>query len=137
MTSSQDHFGAPSQRPQDAKVSKNYRSDNDTLPRPLFVHANFPKFDPATIFALATQPQGAIGPCFDSNGTAIRVWAPKRRMEAIFGYDIERAFWEEIEHVACEYEHVFETWKDKKEVCQQTRRWIFAVFGEESLYDNE
>lgn len=124
-------YGAPVQRPQNAEASEATRHVNASAlsSKPLFIHANFPKFDPSTIFLLDTQRDGDVGPCFDSNGTAIRTWLPQQEMEALFGFDVERVFWQEIEYVACQYEDVFEAFKGKREVCAQTKRYTKAVFG--------
>lgn len=129
-------FGAPIALPEKATPSSitGHANDSAHFPQPLFIHANFPKFDPSSIFSLDTQPAGKIGPCFDSNGTAIRTWLSQGQMESLFGYDVERAFWQEIQYVACQYENVFENFKGKREVCAQTVRYIRAVFG--GLIDN-
>ena len=118
-------YGAPQQRPQSASVFKGMKSSSTT---PLFIHANFPKFDPSTIFQYTTQAKGAVGPCFDSNNTAVRSWMPKAQMKNLFGFDVERAFWAEIEYVACKLESEFKAWEGKKDICFGVQEYIKAVF---------
>ncbi|RMZ85569.1 hypothetical protein DV737_g607, partial [Chaetothyriales sp. CBS 132003] len=95
---------------------------------PLFVHANFPKFDPATLFEFSTQAKGTVGPTFDSNNTAIRTWGPRPEMVKLFGFDIEHAFWEEIEYVACNLESDFVAWKGKQDICFGVQEYMKIVF---------
>jgi len=85
-------------------------------PRPFFVHANFPKFSPATIFREFSF--GASGPTRDADGTIRRVWHNNSdAATALFGFDLERRLWEEIRDIACEYEGTFSMWKGEKEIC--------------------
>jgi alpha 1,2-mannosyltransferase len=70
---------------------------------PFFIHANFPKFTPATIFE--DQSFGAAGPTRDSDGTYRRVWHGSAADSiSCFGFDFERRLWEEIKALACTYE---------------------------------
>lgn len=68
-------------------------------PKPLFVHANFPKFDPYTIFN--DQVSGTHTPTMDSNGKLVRCWMPKDDAVALFGFDVEKRFWEAMQEAAC------------------------------------
>ncbi|RMD45003.1 hypothetical protein DV735_g125, partial [Chaetothyriales sp. CBS 134920] len=118
-------------RPSPFRV-KEAAKDLVTIPpvAPLFIHANFPKFDPGSLFEFSTQAQGAVGPTFDSNNTAIRTWSSQEEMVELFGFDIEHAFWEEIEHVACKLESDFAAWKGKQDICfgvEEYRKAVFAV----------
>ena len=101
--------------------------------KPFFVHANFPKFDPSTIFGhemtnFANEIIG--GPTQDSNGTSVRCWMDPARAVELFGFDAERRFWEEIKATACNYEHQFGTWKGRSGICERTRRYWDDVFAE-------
>jgi alpha 1,2-mannosyltransferase len=101
--------------------------------RPFFIHANFPKFDPSTIFqhqmrGFEDEVTGSGGPTHDSNGTAVRCWMSEQRATELFGFDVERAFWEEIMGTACEYEHQFGCWKGKQGICDRVRNYVVKVF---------
>jgi alpha 1,2-mannosyltransferase len=103
--------------------------------RPLFIHANFPKFDPATLFLTETQPRGQPNPTFDSNGTQIRPWGATLKGPNFdyVGYDVERAFWEVVRDVACDWKDAFGAWKGNKDkgldVCFVVEKWTEKVFG--------
>ena len=91
-------------------------------PRPFFVHANFPKFNPATIF----YPDG---PARYLNGTDRTAWTLEKEMTEAFGFDVEKDFWTEIKWVACTLEKEFETWKDKTDICKNTTAHWDHVYG--------
>jgi alpha 1,2-mannosyltransferase len=100
---------------------------------PFFIHANFPKFDPSTVFDYQMhdfndQVVGEGGPTKDSNGTSVRCWMGEARAVELFGFDIERRFWEEIMGTACEYETKFTCWKGKTGICDRVRRYWHDVF---------
>ncbi|KAJ9602667.1 mannosyltransferase [Cladophialophora chaetospira] len=100
--------------------------------KPFFIHANFPKFDPSTIFGhqmtdFADEVVG--GPTRDSNGTNVRCWMDPARAVELFGFDVERRFWEEIKTTACEYEQQFGTWRGKTGICLRTQEYWDDVFG--------
>lgn len=90
-------------------------------PRPFFVHANFPKFNPATIFTPG-------GPARYKNGTDHKSWIVAEETMKAFGFDIEKDFWTEIKWVACELEHAFQTWKEK-DICKNTTVHWEALYG--------
>jgi alpha 1,2-mannosyltransferase len=91
-------------------------------PGPFFVHANFPRFNPATIFA-------KIDVITDGNGKYQRAWTDTQETIKTFGYDVERGFWEEITWVACELEDKFADWSGKHGICQHAKDYSEAVFG--------
>ncbi|MCJ1465577.1 hypothetical protein MMC07_004196 [Pseudocyphellaria aurata] len=91
-------------------------------PRPFFVHANFPKFNPATIFH-----QG--GPTKDSNGQDRLAWTDQERTIGEFGIDLERRFWEEIKWTACELEDKFESWQGIQDICKNARAYWKTIYG--------
>lgn len=70
-------------------------------PKPQFVHANFPKFDPYTIFN--DDIDGHRSPTRDSNGTSVRCWANSHdeAVQKFGGVDVEERFWRTILDVAC------------------------------------
>lgn len=91
-------------------------------PRPFFVHANFPKFNPATIFNLD-------GPARDINGTERIAWTLGEKMTEAFGFDVEKDFWTEIKWVACTLEKEFDTWKDQTDICKNTTAHWDHLYG--------
>jgi alpha 1,2-mannosyltransferase len=95
------------------------------IPRPFFVHANFPKFNPATIF----KPGG---PAVDENGTHHKAWTMGEETMEKFGFDVEKDFWSEIKWVACELEDKFETWKGEKDICKITTMHWEVLYGGKS-----
>ncbi|KAL2429786.1 Alpha-1,2-mannosyltransferase MNN21 [Exophiala dermatitidis] len=106
---------------------------NNQAVKPFFIHANFPKFNPATIFGEQTrdfsaQVIGSGGPTRDSNGTWVRCWMDPVRAVEMFGFDVEKRFWEEIKGTACEYEHQFGCWKGKKGICDRVKDYWNEVF---------
>jgi alpha 1,2-mannosyltransferase len=97
-------------------------------PRPFFVHANFPKFNPATVFT-----EQAVNPAFEEDGeTYTRAWTiPNETIHAL-GPDLEKHFWTEIMWTACELENKFQTWTDTRDICGGVRRYWKAIFGPDS-----
>jgi alpha 1,2-mannosyltransferase len=97
------------------------------LIRPLFLHANFPKFNPGTIFEDVSF--GASGPTKDSDGTMRQVWFDDRETSVnFFGFDLERRLWSVIREVACEYEGKFDSWEGLVDVClKATTYWNLAL----------
>lgn len=91
-------------------------------PRPFFVHAHFPKFNPATIFR-----QG--GPTKDSNGKDRLAWTDQKRTIKAFGIDLERIFWEEIKWTACKLEHKFKSWQEIQDVCKNASTYWENIYG--------
>ena len=115
--------GPPHDRNKDGDTGKDNHFDIQVSDvKPFFVHANFPKFDPSTIFDHQSPTQ-------DTNGTNVRVWMDPARAVELFGFDAERRFWEEIKATACEYEDQFGTWKGKTGICQRTQEYCNDVFG--------
>jgi alpha 1,2-mannosyltransferase len=95
--------------------------------RPYFVHANFPKFDPATIFR--EEAMGATGPTRDTDGTFRRVWQPTEAAAIEdFGFDLERRLWSEIRSTACEYEADFLAWAGTRDICRNATIYWEALF---------
>ncbi|KAI5304819.1 hypothetical protein KEM56_005871 [Ascosphaera pollenicola] len=94
-------------------------------PRPLFIHANVPKFNPATIF----DTDHHIDPVRDDHGKWTRPWTvPEDTVQAIGGFELEKQFWIEIKGVGCELEDKFESWKGKHDICKTLTEYYKAVF---------
>ncbi|PYI10805.1 nucleotide-diphospho-sugar transferase [Aspergillus sclerotiicarbonarius CBS 121057] len=93
-------------------------------PRAFFIHANFPKFNPATVF-----DKQAVNPAFADDGSYTRAWTIPDNVIRAFGADVEKHFWEEILWTACELEDKFSTWKGKKGICKGVTRYWNAMYG--------
>ena len=91
-------------------------------PRPFFVHVNYPKFNPATIFQ-----EG--GPTKDLEGKDARAWRMYQDTIDSFGYDLEQAYWEKIEWTACELETKFRSWQGQRDICARVKSYWNIVFG--------
>jgi alpha 1,2-mannosyltransferase len=95
--------------------------------RPLFLHANFPKFNPSTIFEPVSF--GASGPTMDSDGKYRRVWFDDLQASVdFFGFDVEQRLWRVIREIACEYEGQFSAWKDDTAVCEKATNYWNAMY---------
>lgn len=104
--------------------SKHKQKTEDEKPRPFFIHANFPKFDPATVF----QPH-EVNPAFADDGSYTRAWTIPENVIENFGSDVEKNFWREILWTACELQGKFRSWRGKEGVCEGMRAYWNAVFG--------
>ncbi|PWY82985.1 nucleotide-diphospho-sugar transferase [Aspergillus heteromorphus CBS 117.55] len=93
-------------------------------PRAFFVHANYPKFNPATVFE-----KQAVNPAYADDGSYTRAWTIPEDVIKAFGSDVEKGFWEEILWTACELEDKFGTWKDERGVCLGVKNYWNAMFG--------
>ena len=89
--------------------------------RAFFVHANFPKFNPSTIFNNG-------GPTRHRNGTDTSAWTDNRATVERLGIDVEKHFWEEIVWTACNLERIFRDWKEKTDICANAERYWKSVF---------
>ncbi|KAL3480679.1 mannosyltransferase putative-domain-containing protein [Aspergillus californicus] len=101
------------------------KSASNTQPRPFFIHANYPKFDPATVF----EPHD-VNPAFADDGSYTRAWMIPQNVVEDFGSDVERHYWSEILWTACELEDKFRSWNGKKGICKGVRKYWNAVFGD-------
>ena len=93
--------------------------------RPFFVHANFPKFNPATIF------HSPVNPTRTEDGRATRPWLDEPATVASLGEGLERHFWDEIRWTACELETKFKSWEGKHDICKNTTEYQREAFGGE------
>jgi alpha 1,2-mannosyltransferase len=93
-------------------------------PRVFFVHASYPKFDPDdNVFGYKWNEWNAG-----------RVWVVGEETIRRFGYDAEKAEWEEMKCVACNFELTFRAWNNRRDVCNKLRHHWEAVF--EGLNDD-
>lgn len=71
-----------------------------TSPKPLFLHANHPKFNPYAIFD--KDEKYIHEPVQDLNGEWVRSWLSREEAIQFFGMDIERSFWKTIHEGTCD-----------------------------------
>ncbi|KAJ5475865.1 hypothetical protein N7475_001594 [Penicillium sp. IBT 31633x] len=102
------------------------KGDNAPAPAVFFIHANYPKFNPATIFE-----DHAVNPVFTDEGEYTRAWTiPEHVVQAYNARgDVEKGFWEEVLWTACELEDKFESWGGYQGVCEGVRDYWGVVFG--------
>lgn len=102
------------------------RGDHAPTPGVFFIHANFPKFNPATIFDLHE-----VNPAFTDDGDYTRAWTLP--VDVVRGFnskvDVERGFWEEILWTACELEDKFQSWVEYEGICDAMKEYWSVVFG--------
>lgn len=92
-------------------------------PRPFFVHANYPKFNPATIFT-----EQEVNPPFNDDGSYTRAWTiPEDTIPQL--NEIEREYWREIMWTACELETRFQSWEGLTGICDGVRDYWNALFA--------
>lgn len=103
------------------------RGHQAPAPDVFFIHANFPKFNPATIFE-----HHEVNPAFTDEGEYTRAWTTPEDVVAGFSKkgDVERLFWREILWTACELEDRFESWAGYQGICEGVRDYWRVVFGE-------
>ncbi|KAJ5545447.1 hypothetical protein N7535_006167 [Penicillium sp. DV-2018c] len=103
------------------------RGDEGSAPDVFFIHANFPKFNPATVF-----DKHYVNPAFADDGSYTRAWTIPEHVVERFNerVDVERGFWEEILWTACELEDRFESWGEYVGICEGVRKYWDAVFGD-------
>ncbi|PYI23235.1 putative alpha-1,2-mannosyltransferase [Aspergillus violaceofuscus CBS 115571] len=94
------------------------------IPRAFFIHANYPKFDPATVF-----DAHEVNPAIGDDGRYTRAWTGPPEIIRAFGRDVEKEFWEEIRWTACELEGRFRAWEGKKGVCKRVEKYYRAMYG--------
>lgn len=106
------------------------RGDEAPAPGVFFIHANFPKFNPATIF-----DQHEVNPAFNDDGSYTRAWTIPDDVVGRFSakVDIEKAFWKEILWTACELETKFVSWEGHDMICDKVRRYWRSVFEHKPL----
>ncbi|KAE8149941.1 mannosyltransferase putative-domain-containing protein [Aspergillus avenaceus] len=94
-------------------------------PRVFFVHAHYPKFNPAeNLFG----SQWETAPTMKQDGSDGRAWVVPENTLRRFGYDAERGYWEEIKWVSCHLEDTFESWQDKSGICDRVSEYWTNVF---------
>lgn len=104
-----------------------WRVNGSTVPspKPFFIHANFPKFNPATVF-----DKQMVNPAYDDDGNYSRAWTIPEDTISDFGYDVEKEFWREIMWTGCELEHRFRSWRNEKGVCSDVKQYWNAMYAD-------
>ncbi|KAB8232799.1 hypothetical protein ETB97_000157 [Aspergillus alliaceus] len=91
-------------------------------PSPFFVHINFPKFNPATVFS-------DNGPVVKEDGSYTLAWtAPEEVIESL-GPDFQRKLWLEIRWTACALEGKCLSWKGQTGICEKVEDYWNTIFG--------
>jgi alpha 1,2-mannosyltransferase len=99
---------------------------------PLFLHVNFPKINPATIFL--DESFGCAGPTKDTDGRLRRIWIEdEEEANRYFGFDVERRLWSVVRSIACQYEGKFASWEGVTDICANATTYWETVFGRISL----
>lgn len=92
-------------------------------PRVFFIHGNYPKF---------AASEDVFGHKWDNPGVhSGRLWTHEPDVIKRFGYDVEKAYWEELQWVACNYERSFQAWAEKSGVCNNLQEYWNGVFADE------
>ncbi|KAF3384976.1 Alpha-1,2-mannosyltransferase MNN21 [Penicillium rolfsii] len=96
-------------------------------PHIFFIHANYPKFNPGdNVFGMGWETT----PTIKEDGSDTRAWTAPPDTVRRFGYDVERAYWEEIKWVTCHLENVFKSWEHKAGLCVKVEDYWKNVFAE-------
>ncbi|KAB8073558.1 mannosyltransferase putative-domain-containing protein [Aspergillus leporis] len=90
-------------------------------PKPFFVHINFPKFNPATVFA-------ENGPVVKEDGSYTLAWTAPEEVIESFGPDLQRQLWGEIRWTACALEGKSISWKGQTGICEKAEDYWKTVF---------
>ncbi|KAF1848056.1 glycosyltransferase family 71 protein [Cucurbitaria berberidis CBS 394.84] len=85
-------------------------------PRPVFLHQNMLKLDPAKVLVDKSQPT------YELDGTPHRMWGSKEDMVEMLGYDVERRLWDVIAEEGCREDQASRT-------CGEIRGFVREVFG--------
>jgi alpha 1,2-mannosyltransferase len=105
----------------------NSRLRGDDAPQPdvFFIHANFPKFNPATVF-----DNHEVNPAFTDEGEYTRAWTIPEEVVGKFSQkeDVEKAFWKEVKWTACELEEKFVTWQGYSGICDRVSDYWRNIF---------
>ncbi|KAF1835341.1 alpha-1,2-mannosyltransferase [Decorospora gaudefroyi] len=96
----------------DKKLNRTHKAPPS--PRPVFIHQNNLKLDPAKVL----DDERAYEP----DGTPHRMWGSKEDMEKMLGYDIERRLWDVVAEEGCREDQ-------GSEKCRKLRNWVGEVFG--------
>ena len=93
-------------------------------PRPIFVHAHYPKFNPGRIY----DDRGLL---YYENGTSRRAWTdmPETMAGLNKDFDFEMRFWEEMKWCSCYLEFMFQDWRESEDICGKATRYLDGLKG--------
>ncbi|KAE8371209.1 mannosyltransferase putative-domain-containing protein [Aspergillus bertholletiae] len=91
-------------------------------PSPFFVHINFPKFNPATVFS-------ENGPVVKEDGSYTLAWTAPEDVLQSFGPHLQRQLWHEIRWTACALEGKSISWKGQTGICDKVEDYWNTVFS--------
>lgn len=114
-----------------SKGKSRVRGDDAPAPDVFFIHANFPKFNPATVFDMGHE----VKPAFLDDGSYTRAWTIPEEVIGKFSakVDIEKEFWREILWTGCELEHKFVSWEGRTGICAGVKKYWNHVFESNGL----
>ncbi|KAL4901602.1 hypothetical protein BDW74DRAFT_71412 [Aspergillus multicolor] len=96
-------------------------------PRIFFIHANYPKFNPGgNIWGTEFETAPTVRP----DGSDGRAWIVPEDVVQRFGYDAEKAYWEELKFISCDPDVEFQTWVSKDETCHKVEQYWDNVFAQ-------
>ncbi|KAL4998730.1 mannosyltransferase putative-domain-containing protein [Aspergillus recurvatus] len=96
-------------------------------PRIFFIHANYPKFNPGgNIWGTEFETAPTVRP----DGSDGRAWIVPEEVIQRFGYDAEKAYWEELKFISCVPDVEFQTWTSKDEICHKVENYWDNVFAQ-------
>ncbi|ORY84260.1 mannosyltransferase putative-domain-containing protein [Protomyces lactucae-debilis] len=81
-------------------------------PRVLFIHGNLPKLEAAMVLDFAPDGWLNLLRCNAGKGEAHRLFGPAEMARRVFGWDIERAIWDQMLWTACHHESRIIRWRD-------------------------
>lgn len=136
----QSHNRVPIVQPEDIAHPPPGQHRATASARPMFVHADTPKFNPEIV--LFDDASSANPAMKDETGKATRSWMSARDATALFGYDVEERYWDEIERATCG--DLLGLWLEEgrpdrraldlvkrrdKQLCEKVQKYNKEVFG--------
>ncbi|KAI9682921.1 MAG: hypothetical protein M1829_006357 [Trizodia sp. TS-e1964] len=92
------------------------------IPQRLFIHANFPKMDPATVLLKNITRY--------ANGEFHRIWDISQDPVTSIELDLEITLWKQIMWVACEHASAFLSWRGITPMCEPIKDHMRHTFPE-------
>jgi len=95
-------------------------------PRLLFIHAHLPKMD---VGGLVTNP-------ILVDEKRVRIWGPAEGMVKMTGQDVEKAAWQEMVVLACEYQNKVSQFRELENLCAGAQEHYKDVFDKSATFGN-
>lgn len=136
---SQSHHRVPLVQPED--IAHPSPEQQRAVTKPMFVHPDATKFDPRNIFRNDASSANPV--LRDVAGKFRRCWMPEKDLVLLFGFDVEKRFWKEIEDSTCG--ELLGLWleggkpdrraldlvkRKDAELCEKVKAYNLEVFGE-------